>query len=90
MSKETSVIVLGLWVLVMPYLGIPRTWLTALMILTAVLLVVIGFLMRAETLSRGTRATGRHHTFVEHMPEEEHGNSHSEHHERKERLSSLN
>ncbi len=91
MSKETAVIALGLWVMVMPYLGVPRAWLTALMILTAVLLIILGFLMRAEVLSRTARHTSQHHPFVEEMPQQE-GQwvEHHEHHERKERLSSLN
>ena len=89
MSKETAVIALGLWVIVMPYLGVPRAWLTALMIVTAVFLIVLGFLMRAEVLSRGARHTSHHHPFAEHMPHEEGGHIHDGH-ERKERLSSLN
>ena len=90
MSKEAVVIVLGLWVMVMPFLGIPRAWLTALMIVTSVLLVVLGFLLRAEVISRTTRHTGNHHPFVEHVPHEESGHHNYDGHERKERLSSLN
>lgn len=91
MSKETTVIALGVWVMVMPYLGIPRAWLTAFMILTAIGFVVLGFLLRAEALSRTARRTGSHHPFVEHVPQETHAIDHHENHEqRKERLSSLN
>lgn len=58
MSKETSVIVIGLWVLVMPYLGIYRSWLTVLMVLTGLGLILIGFLLRGESIAR-PRRTGR-------------------------------
>lgn len=84
-----GVIAFGVWVLVLPYLGIPRAWLTILMVLTAVGLIVLGFFLRAEALSRGPRHAGRHHTFVEEMPhagQEER----SESHEHKERINSLN
>ena len=89
MSKETLVIVIGLWVLVTPYLGVPRAWLTILLVLTALALLVVGFFLRAEALSRGPRHT-RHHTFVESMPHGRHGDTPEENHERKERISSLN
>ena len=89
MSKETAVIALGLWVMAMPYLGVPRAWLTALMILTAVVIIVLGFFLRAEALSRGPRHAGRHHPFVEHMPQSGQDIS-QESHERRERINSLN
>ena len=90
MSKETAVIVLGFWVMILPYLGVPRAWLTALMIVTAMAFVVLGFFLRAEALSRTARHTGRHHTFVEHIPHDGQGDNQQEGHERKERLNSLN
>ncbi|MDP4020570.1 MAG: hypothetical protein Q8P58_00805 [Candidatus Adlerbacteria bacterium] len=89
MSKETAIIALGFWVMVMPYLGIPRTWLTILMILTALGLMVLGFFLRAEALSRGPRPVSRHNPFVEHIPHSEQ-ETHQESHERKERINSLN
>lgn len=52
MSKEMSIIALGVWVIVMPYLGIYRSWLTILMVLTGIALMVLGFLLRGETLAR--------------------------------------
>ena len=52
MSKEMSVIALGLWVLVLPYLGIYRSWLTVLMVLTGLALMIIGFLLRGETINK--------------------------------------
>jgi ABC-type nickel/cobalt efflux system permease component RcnA len=89
MSKETTVIVLGLWILVLPLLGIPRSWLTVLMIVTAALLIVVGFFLRAEVLSRTARRAGHNHPFAEHLPHEAHEDNHLGH-ERKEKLNSLN
>lgn len=88
MSKETTVVVLGVWAVVLPYLGVPRTWLTMLLVLTGLGLIVLGFLLRAEMLSRGARRNPHNH-FVEHMP---HGETPvaQESHERKERINSLN
>jgi hypothetical protein len=52
MSKEMAVIALGVWVVVMPYLGIYRSWLTVLMVLTGVALMIIGFLLRGEVIAK--------------------------------------
>lgn len=86
MSKETTLVALGVWVIVLPFLGIPRGWLTALLVVTGLGVIAVGLLLRAEALSRGP---GRHHAhnhFVEHLPQQ----SDHEHHERKERINSLN
>jgi hypothetical protein len=64
MSKEMTVIVLGLWVAVLPYLGIPGDWRTILLLLSGLGIAVIGFLLRGEALSHGTRPHERN-SFVE-------------------------
>ncbi|MDE1925429.1 MAG: hypothetical protein KGH79_04625 [Patescibacteria group bacterium] len=56
MSKETAIIVLGLWVVILPYLGIPGGWRTTLLILSGIALMVLGFLLRGDALSRGSLA----------------------------------
>jgi hypothetical protein len=61
MSKEMGIVALGIWVVVMPYLGIYRSWLTLLMVATGIALMVIGFLLRGEAIMR------EHHTHV-HTP----------------------
>ncbi len=58
MSKEMGIIILGLWIAVVPYLGIPSSWRTAVLVLSGLGVAVIGFLMRGETLS-GIVRTGR-------------------------------
>jgi hypothetical protein len=80
MSKETSVIVLGLWVLIMPYLGIYRSWLSVLMVLTGLGLMALGFLLRGEALARGPQEGARaseDSSFVENQPHEHHQGLHS-------------
>ena len=46
-----SIIALGVWVIVMPYLGIYRSWLTILLVITGIALMIIGFLLRGETIA---------------------------------------
>lgn len=67
MSKETTIIVLGLWIIVLPYLGIPGGWRTTLLILTGAALMGLGFLLRNEALGRGSHTKGSRgqNSFVE-------------------------
>ena len=53
MSKEMTVIALGLFIAVVPYLGIPTAWKTPLLLLAGILLMIVGFLLRGAALSRG-------------------------------------
>jgi hypothetical protein len=87
MSKEMTVITLGIWIIVVPYLGVPGSWRTTLIVLTGVGLIVLGFFLRAEALSRGPRR-GSSHSFVENSPSST--QEHLPHHEHKEGIGPLN
>ena len=65
MSKEMSIILLGVWVIIVPYLGLPEAWRIFLIVLSGIAIVVIGLLLRGETLSRGVEEN-KNHPFVEH------------------------
>lgn len=54
MSKEMTVIALGVLVVVTPYLGIPGSWKTAVFALAGLSLAGVGFLLRGEALARTT------------------------------------
>ncbi len=76
MSKEMTVIALGVFVAVVPYLGIPGSWKTAVFVLVGVALAGVGFLLRGEALARG--AGPGHDHFVENtaptnQPARDHG-----------------
>ncbi len=63
MSKEMTVIALGVLVAVTPYLGIPGSWKTVILVLAGLALAGIGFLLRGEALAR--EAGQGHDHFVE-------------------------
>jgi hypothetical protein len=91
MSKETSLIVLGLVVATAPYLGVPNSWRTILIVLCGLAIALVGFFLRAEALKReGKRSS--HHPFVENMPDdfEDEWSIPDRHHDRTEGLTSLN
>ena len=58
MSKETAVLSIGIWVLVLPFLGFPESWRVAFFVLTGLGLIVLGFYLRAEAIGRGEAKTG--------------------------------
>ena len=89
MSKEMTLIVLGLWIVVVPYLGVPGSWRTAILILSGLAIALVGFLLRAEGLARkGVRSA--HHPFVENFPAEPESETLLPVHDRKEGITSLN
>ena len=85
MSKEMTIIALGIWVIIIPYLGVPGSWRTGLLLISGLFIVLVGFLLRAQSLSHSTKHTA-HRTFEEntHTSEDQHN------HDRKERITSLN
>jgi hypothetical protein len=88
MSKEMLVMALGLWIIIVPYLGIPGGWKSTIFLISGIIIVLVGFFLRTEALSRqnGNRAS-RHQPFVENV-----ATSHTDQHgnERKEGINSLN
>lgn len=77
MSKEMAVILFGIWVAVIPYLGVPGSWRTLLLVATGILIASLGFFLRAEMLSRGVRR-GSQHSFAENLSETQYANEHKE------------
>ncbi len=77
---------LGILVVLMPYLGVPSSWKTVLLVVSGIVVVLLGFFLRTEALSRSGKHS-RHRPFVENssspMP-------HESHHDRKEGITSLN
>jgi uncharacterized protein involved in copper resistance len=82
MSKEMLVIVLGVWIIVVrTLLGVPGSWQTALFILSGIALMVVGFLLRGEAISRSSAprvGNPRSYSFVESAPEVVSTNEHKE------------
>jgi hypothetical protein len=53
MSKEMTIIALGIWIIITPYLGVPGSWRTVLLVLSGLGIAVTGFLLRGESIARG-------------------------------------
>jgi hypothetical protein len=87
MSKELTVVALGVWVIIVPFLGVPSSWREWILLATGLALVLLGLMLRATEISRGTKRGG-HHTFVENSATDT--LEHISEHARKERITSLN
>lgn len=69
MSKETMLILLGLFIMALrTLLGFPGAWQTAMLVIAGGAVAMIGFLLRGEMLARGGRHH-RHDSFVEARPQ---------------------
>lgn len=72
MSRESLVLLLGLVIVFVPYLGIPFAWKTYVLSAVGIVLMIIGFLLRRAAYLRkidkgnGEKATD---SFVESSPE---------------------
>ena len=69
MSKETTVILLGALVVIVPYLGVPSSWRTLALIVIGIALMIVGFMLRGKSQAtpgsypfaeRDTHATDTH------------------------------
>lgn len=85
MSKEMTVIVLGLWVAIVPYLGVPGTWRTAILLLSGLGIAIVGFLLRGEAIGRAQHRASRS-TFAETAAEP----TQPQHHDHQEGITSHN
>ncbi len=87
MSKDMAVVILGVWITILPYLGIPNSWRTAILLCSGLAVAALGFAMRRDALRRGSKRD-MHHPFVESgVPHEPHQDTA---YERKEGIHSLN
>ncbi len=69
MSKETLVFVIGFFVLISPFLGIPRTYREWLLVILGGILMIVGYQLRRFAFLRsieGVSGERRTNVFVEH------------------------
>lgn len=52
MSKEIGVVMLGIFVAVLPFLGFPQSWRAVLFVIAGLAIVLLGLLLRADHVRR--------------------------------------
>lgn len=54
MSKVRKLLLLGIWVAILPYLGFPSTWKNVLFFLTGLVLMYFSYLLYLESKNKNT------------------------------------
>ncbi len=70
MSKEVSVLTLGALIAFLPFLGLPGSWRTIVMIVAGLIVAVIGIMLRREALARGSGGSRGTSFFVDNRSSE--------------------
>lgn len=60
MKKDLGLIILGIWIAIVPFLGFPGTWKTVIFIVSGLVVVLLAILWRHELLhSNGVNVEGK-------------------------------
>lgn len=68
MTLDTLIMLSGACVALLPYLGLPNSWDSVLLVILGVCIIALGVVVRRQG-PRGSRAHARASHIVEHMPE---------------------
>lgn len=71
MRKERTLLILGIWVAVLPYLGFPSNWRDILFVITGVALVYLAYLFYLEVKVRIAKVDTRSKTFLDNTDNKE-------------------
>lgn len=67
MRKEKTLLIIGIWVAVLPYLGFYESWRKGLYILTGLAIVYLAYLFYAEAKARLSKDENRIKSFVDNI-----------------------
>jgi hypothetical protein len=66
MRKEKTLFIIGLWVIILPFLGFPNSWRKALFLITGLAIMYIAYLFYLEYKKRFIKET-HHQTFIDNV-----------------------
>lgn len=67
MRKEKTLFIIGLWVIILPFLGFPNNWRKILFVLTGIAVMYLAYLFYLETKARIARITNQSKNFVDNI-----------------------
>jgi len=67
MRKEKTLFIIGLWVMVLPFLGFPNLWREILFLMTGLAIIYMGYLFYLETRARLAKGSEQSKTFVDNI-----------------------
>ena len=71
MRKEKTIFIIGLWIIVLPFLGFPGSWKTVMLVLTGVALIYLGYLFYMEAKERLAKIENQAESFIDNINEVE-------------------
>ena len=65
MRKERTLLFIGIWVGILPYLGFPNSWRTVFFVITGLSLVYLAYLFYQQTKARMAKDESTSKTFID-------------------------
>ncbi len=71
MRKEKALFFIGLFILILPFLGFPNSWKTVLFVIIGTIIIYLAYLFYAEVKDRLARNSTETKTFIDNISDEE-------------------
>lgn len=71
MRKEKTIFIIGLWIIVLPFLGFPTNWKTVMLVMTGIALIYLGYLFYMEAKDRLSKIENQTESFIDNIGENE-------------------
>jgi len=67
MRKEKTLFIIGLWVVILPFLGFPTNWRKGLFVVTGIAIMYLAYLFYLEVKARLDKDISNSKTFVDNI-----------------------
>lgn len=67
MRKEKTLLIIGLWVIILQFLGIPNNWRKIVLVITGIAIMYLAYLFYLEVKARLSKDTIHSKTFVDNI-----------------------
>ncbi len=71
MRKEKTLFLIGLWIIILPFLGFPTNWRKALFFITGLAIIYLAYLFYLETKTRLSKFIKQDESFIDNIEDEE-------------------
>jgi hypothetical protein len=70
MRKERTLLLIGLWVVILPFLGFPNSWREVFFVITGLAVIYLAYLFNLEAKARLPKSDNNSQTFVDNVSNE--------------------
>ncbi len=67
MRKERTLLIIGIWVTILPYLGFPESWRKMLFLITGIAIMYLAYLFYVEAKVRLSKDENRIKSFIDNI-----------------------